>query len=150
MTGSAAVADTFDAAAFDALPLRDKLDRAAHASLAFRMALIASTDVATATDARIKVALSAAQSILPLKVRINETEFHAKLPDRTAEHLARWEALKRDPAGIAIKERIAREEAARASRAAADAAMKERELKHDVIDGQPVVAGSSSAITGNS
>jgi hypothetical protein len=54
--GSAAAADTFDPAAFDALPLRDKLDRAAHASLAFKMALIASTDVATASDARIKAA----------------------------------------------------------------------------------------------
>jgi hypothetical protein len=97
MTGSAAAADTFDPTAFDALPLRDKLDRAAHASLAFKMALIASTDVTTATDARIKAALSAAQSILPLKARLDEVEFHAKLPDRSAEHRARWEALKRNP-----------------------------------------------------
>jgi hypothetical protein len=53
------------------------------------MALIASTDVATASDARIKAALSAAQSILPLKARLDEVEFHAKLPDRSAEHRAR-------------------------------------------------------------
>ncbi len=65
-TAPASTADAFDPAAFDALPLRDKLDRAAHASSAFKMALIASTDVPTASDARIKAALSAAQSILPL------------------------------------------------------------------------------------
>ena len=41
------------------------------------MALIASTDVATASDARIKAALSAAQSILPLKAKMDEAEFHA-------------------------------------------------------------------------
>jgi hypothetical protein len=107
--------------AFHALPLRDKLDKAAHASLAFKMALIASTDAATATDARIKAALSAAQSILPLKARIDETEFRAKLPDRSAEHWARWEALKRDGVSRQIQESLERE---RASRAA---------------DGQPVI-----------
>jgi hypothetical protein len=92
MPGSAA--DTFDPAAFDALPLADKLDKAAHASLSFKMALIASTDVATATDARIRAALNAAQSIVLIKARIDEAKFHAPLPDRTAEHLARWQALK--------------------------------------------------------
>jgi len=92
------------------------------------MALIASTDVPTASDARIKAALSAAQSILPLKARIDETEFHAKLPDRSAEHRARWERLKREGVADAAK----------------------RELKQDGIDGQPVIAGSISAITGNS
>jgi hypothetical protein len=117
MTGSAAVADTFDAAAFDALPLRDKLDRAAHASLAFKMALIASTDVATADAARLKVALSAAQSILPLKARLDEVEFRAKLPDRSAEHRERWERLKRENAAAdAAREERDRERAARGSK----------------------------------
>lgn len=83
---------------------------------------------ATASDARLKAALSAAQSILPLKARIDETEFLAKLPDRSAEHRARWERLKREGVADAAK----------------------RELKQDVIDGQPVIAGSTSAITGNS
>ena len=82
----------------------------------------------TASDARIKAALSAAQSILPLKARLDEVEFHAKLPDRSAEHLARWEALKRET----------------------DANAAKRDLKHDVIDSEPVIAGSTSAITGNS
>jgi hypothetical protein len=117
--GSSAAADTFDAAAFDALPLRDKLDRAAHASLAFKMALIASTDVATATDARIKAALSAAQSIVLTKARVDEVGLsRAPGPDRTAEHWARWEALKRDGVSRQIRESLERERAARASRAA--------------------------------
>jgi hypothetical protein len=90
------VADTFDPAAFDALPLRDKLDRAAHASLAFKMALIASTDVATASDARIKAALSAAQSVILTKARVDEVGLsHVPGPDRTAEHLKRWQELRR-------------------------------------------------------
>jgi hypothetical protein len=90
-------ADAFDAAAFDALPLPDKLDKAAHASLAFKMALIASTDVATASDARIRAALNAAQSIVLIKARIDEARFHAPPPDRMEEYRARWEALKSRP-----------------------------------------------------
>jgi hypothetical protein len=89
------------------------------------MALIASTDVATASDVRLKAALSAAQSILPLEARLDEVEFHAKLPDRSAEHGARWERLKRESAAMRERENAAK-----------------RELKHDVIDAQPVVAGS--------
>jgi hypothetical protein len=109
-------ADTFDAAAFDALPLRDKLDRAAHASLAFKMALIASTDVATASDARIKAALSAAQSIVLTKARVDEVGLsRAPGPDRTAEHWARWEKLKRTTPLIAAPDG---ERAARASKPA--------------------------------
>jgi hypothetical protein len=104
--------------------------------LAFKMALIASTDVANATDARIKAALSAAQSILPLKTRLDEVEFHAKLPDRSAEHLARWEKLKRENA------------AADAARAAKE---RGREREKVARASQPVaIAGSTSAITGNS
>ena len=76
------------------------------------MALIASTDVANATDARIKAALSAAQTILPLKARLAEVEFHAKLPDRSAEHRALWEALKRDGVSRQIQESLKRERAA--------------------------------------
>jgi hypothetical protein len=96
-TAPTAAADAFDAAAFDALPLPDKLDKAAHASLSFKMALIASTDVATASDARIRAALNAAQSIVLIKARIDEAKFHAPRPDRMEEHWARWEALKSRP-----------------------------------------------------
>jgi hypothetical protein len=95
ITGSAA--EAFDAAAFDALPLPDKLDKAAHASLAFKMALIATTDPATATDARIRAALNAAQSIFLIKARIDEARFHALPPDRSEEYRARWEAIKSRP-----------------------------------------------------
>jgi len=88
------------------LPLPDKLDKAAHASLAFRMALIA-----TASDARIRAALNAAQSVILIKARIDESKFSAPLPDRTEEHRARWEELKRE--SLTMKER---EIAARARR----------------------------------
>jgi hypothetical protein len=101
MPGSGA--EAFDAAAFDALPLPDKLDKAAHASLSFKMALIASTDVATASDARIRAALNAAQSIVLIKARIDEARFHAPLPDRSEEYRARWEKLKREGIGRASR-----------------------------------------------
>jgi hypothetical protein len=94
-------ADAFDAGEFDALPLPDKLDKAAHASLNFKMALIASTDVATASDARIRAALNAAQSIVLIKARIDEVKFHAAPPDNSAEHRVRWERLKRERAARA-------------------------------------------------
>jgi hypothetical protein len=101
MPGSGA--DAFDAAAFDALPLPDKLDKAAHASLAFKMALIATTDPATATDARVRAALGAAQSITLVKVRVDEARFHAQPPDRSEEYPARWERIKREPIGHASR-----------------------------------------------
>ena len=63
------------------------------------MALIASTDVATASDARIRAALNAAQSVILIKARIDEAKFHAQPPDRSEEYRARWERLKSE--GIA-------------------------------------------------
>jgi len=74
--GNIPAADVFDPAAFDALPLPDKLDKAAHTSLAFKMALIATT----ASDARIRAALNAAQSVILIKARVNEAKFTHRRP----------------------------------------------------------------------
>jgi hypothetical protein len=53
------------------------------------------------------------------KARVDEVGLsHAPGPDRTAEHRARWEALKRDGVSRQIRESLKREEAARAGRAA--------------------------------
>ena len=86
--------DAFDAAEFDALSLPEKLHRATHAALTWKMALIATTDPATASDARVKAALAAAQSIVLSKIRVDEMQFRPQPPSRMAEHLARWQKLK--------------------------------------------------------
>jgi hypothetical protein len=89
----------FDPAEFAALPLPEKLDRAAHASLAYKMRLVATTNPETDDIQKVKAALSAAQTLLQGKIRVDESALQRRTEvDRSAELLARWNALKAEHA----------------------------------------------------